>query len=106
MTLWLTIVGMGLVTFAARASFIFLPPHTRIPELLRRSLKFVAAAVLPALVVPDVLFHGTPGSLPFDPERLVAAICAAVIAWRTRSMVATIITGMAILFLLKFALDR
>ena len=101
MNLWLIIIGMGLVTFATRASFIFLPPHTRIPQGLQRSLKYVAAAVLPALIVPDVLFHGSPGNLPFDAVRLVAALIATLVAWRTQNMLATIAAGMAVLILLK-----
>ena len=109
MTLWLIMIGMGLVTFAARASFIFLPPHTRIPGALQRSLKYVAAAVLPALIMPNVLFHGstpgTSGSLPFDAIRLVAALVATLIAWRTRSMVATIFAGMAAFLLLRYFLS-
>jgi branched-subunit amino acid transport protein len=104
MNLWMIIIGMGLVTFATRASFIFLPPHTRIPKGLQRSLKYVAAAVLPALIVPDVLFHGTPGSLPFDAERLIAAIIGILVAWATRNMVLTIVAGMAALLLQKWIL--
>jgi branched-subunit amino acid transport protein len=101
MSLWLAIIGMGLVTFATRASFIFLPPHTRIPNGLQRALKYVAAAVLPALIVPDVLFHGSSGNLPFDAIRLVAALIATLVAWRTRNMLTTIAAGMAALFLLN-----
>ena len=104
MSLWLIIIGMGIVTFATRASFIFLPPHTRIPGNLQRALKYVAAAVLPALIVPDVLFHGANAMLPFDALRLVAALAGGLVAWRTRSMIATIIAGMATLLLLKFLL--
>lgn len=101
MSLWLIIIGMGLVTFATRASFIFLPPYTRIPKGLQRSLKYVAAAVLPALIVPDVLFHGNPGNLSLDAARLVAALIATLVAWRTQGMLTTIAAGMATLFLLK-----
>ena len=104
MNLWVIIVGMGLVTFATRASFIFLPPHTRIPKGLQRALKYVAAAVLPALIVPDVLFHGNTGNLPFDAERLVAAMIGILVAWVTRNMVLTIVAGMASLFLQKWLL--
>ena len=101
MSLWFIIIGMGIVTFATRASFIFLPPHTRIPQGLQRSLKYVAAAVLPALIVPDVLFHGSPGNLPFDAFRLVAALIATLVACRTQNMLTTIAAGMAALILLK-----
>ena len=101
MSLWLIIICMGLVTFATRASFIFLPPHTGIPQGLQRSLKYVAAAVLPALIVPDVLFHGSPETLPFDVFRLVAALIATLVAWRTQNMLTTIAAGMTALILLK-----
>jgi branched-subunit amino acid transport protein len=57
--------------------------------------------VLPALIVPEVLFHGNPANLPFDAARLVAALVATLVAWRTKNMLATIAAGMAALFLLK-----
>ena len=53
----MTIIFCGLVTLAVRASFIVLPPDTQVPVWLRSGLKYVAAAVLPALIAPDVLFR-------------------------------------------------
>jgi branched-subunit amino acid transport protein len=102
MSLWWAVIGMGIVTFLARISFIVLPPDTRIPEMLQRSLRYVAAAVLPALVMPDVLFRGVSGGFPFDAYRLVAAIVAALVAWKTRSIMATIGVGMAVLLGLRW----
>lgn len=99
--LWLTVVGMGVVTLAARLSFILLPAEARVPALLRRSLGYIAAAVLPALVVPDVLFRGEVGMHGFDPLRLVAAILAAVVAWWTRSILATLVAGLGTLLFLR-----
>lgn len=99
MTLWLIVIGMGLATFATRASFIFLPLHTHIPARLRHALKYVAAAILPALIVPDVLYHG---STPFDVTRLAAALFAALVAWRTHNMLATIAAGIAVLVALNY----
>lgn len=102
MTLWWVVIAMGLVTLAARLSFIVLPPDTRIPDMLQRALRYVAASVLPALVMPDVLFHGASGGFSFDVYRLVAAIVAALVAWKSRSIVATLIAGMAVLLALKW----
>jgi branched-subunit amino acid transport protein len=39
MTLWATLLGMAVVTFALRASFLLLPPGTETPPLLRRALR-------------------------------------------------------------------
>jgi len=103
--IWLTIIGMGVVTLAVRMSFILLPADARVPELLKRSLVYIAAAVLPALVMPDVLFRGQLGAHGFDPLRLVAAILAGLVAWRTRSIFATLAAGLGALLLMRHLLS-
>jgi branched-subunit amino acid transport protein len=102
---WLTVIGMGVVTLAVRMSFILLPADARVPELLKRSLVYIGAAVLPALVMPDVLFRGQVGAYGFDPLRLVAAILAGLVAWRTRSIFATLATGLGALLLMRHFLS-
>ena len=67
-----------------------------------RALKYVAAAVLPALVVPDVLFRAPPVGWAFDPVRLIAAVVAMVVALVTKSVVPTLASGMATLWLFKW----
>ncbi len=97
----ITVVGAGAVTLLARASFIVLPADTPVPGWLTRGLKFVGAAVLPALILPDVLFRElAPGDV-VNLYRIAAAFIAALVAWKTRSIFATIGTGMAVLWLLK-----
>ncbi|MBL8517848.1 MAG: AzlD domain-containing protein [Betaproteobacteria bacterium] len=102
---WLTLIGMGAVTFAIRMSFILLPPDIRVPLLLKRALAYVAAAVLPALIAPDVLLRGTVtmtvGSWGFDAMRLFAALLAAAVAWKTRSVFATLATGLGALLVMR-----
>jgi branched-subunit amino acid transport protein len=106
---WLTLVGMGAVTFAIRMSFILLPADAKVPELLKRSLIYVAAAVLPALIAPDVLLRGTVttmiGGWGFDAMRLAAALLAGVVAWKTRSVFATLATGLGALILMRYLLS-
>lgn len=102
---WLTVIGMGVVTLAVRMSFILLPADARVPELLKRSLAYIAAAVLPALVMPDVLFRGEVGPNGFDPLRLVAAILAGLVAWWTRSIFATLAIGLGSLLLMRHLLS-
>lgn len=101
-TLWLTILGAGAVTFALRLSFIALLGRIKkIPLLLERALRFVPAAVLTAVVVP-LLFYKD-GALDFSlgNERLVAGVVAALIAWRTRSVLLTLGGGMTTLWMLQ-----
>lgn len=102
MSAWLAVLGMAAVTYLARLSFIVLPADARIPEWLQRALRYIGAAVLPALVMPDVLFRGVSGGMPFDAYRLIAALVAALVAWKTRSIMATLISGMTVLFALRW----
>ena len=98
----LTIIGAGVVTLLARASFIVLPADTTVPFWLSRGLKFVGAAVLPALILPDVMFRELATGEQINTYRVVAAIVAGLVAWRTRSIFATLGTGMVVLWLLKW----
>ena len=90
MTLWLTLLGMALVTFALRAAFLVLPPGIDTPPLLRRALRYVPAAVLTAIWAPEVLVQN---------EQLPAGVVAIAVAWRWRMTFATIIAGLLALHL-------
>ena len=54
MSIWLTIVACGLITFAIRLSFIAVEGKLTIPRWFRALLPFVPVATLTALIVPDV----------------------------------------------------
>lgn len=99
---WLTVIGAAAVTLAIRASFIVLPPHTRLPAWLLECLKYVGAAVLPALILPEVLMRDVPAGDLFNWVRVAAALAAMLFALRTRSVFGTLLVGMAVLWLLKW----
>jgi branched-subunit amino acid transport protein len=99
---WVTVIAAGVVTLAVRASFIVLPPDARVPGWLQRGLKYVAAAVLPALILPDVLYRDLPPGEMVNAVRIIATLAAAAVALSTRSIFATLGAGMAVLWLLKW----
>ncbi len=101
--LWLTIVGMALVTFALRASFLLAADRLALPPLLRRSLTYVPPAVLAAIVAPAIAQPSGAALGPFD-LRLLSGAIAGLVAWRTRSIVATFAAGMAALWGLTWLL--
>ena len=104
METWLTLAGVGVVTFGLRASFIvFADPH-RFPRLFRRALAFVPPAVLAAIVAPGLLMRDAALDLSFANPRWIAGLVAIVVAWRTKSVLATIVSGMAALWLLQWSM--
>ena len=101
LTLWLTILGAGAVTFALRLSFIALLGRVEIPPLLGRALRFVPAAVLTAVVVPLLFYVDGSLEISVSNERLLAGLAAVLIAWRTRNVLFTLGGGMATLWTLQ-----
>jgi len=101
MTLWLTILFMGLVTYAIRLSLIGLMGGVEIPALVRRALRLVPPAVLSAIIGPEVLRPNGVLDLSLDNARLLAAVLAAVVAWRTKNVVLTVAVGMVGLWILQ-----
>ena len=103
-SIWLLFLAIGLGTFTLRFLFIYLFGKIEMPDWLRRALRFVPAAALAALVFP-ALTHPT-GHLDLSLQnfRLLAGLGGAIVAWRTRNVLFTILIGMALLWILEAAL--
>jgi branched-subunit amino acid transport protein len=101
LALWLTIAGAGAVTFALRLSFIALLGRMGTPHFFGRALRFVPAAVLTAVVIPLLFYDDGALEVSLGNERLLAGLVAALIAWRTRSVLFTLGGGMATLWALQ-----
>ncbi len=101
LTLWLTILGAGIVTFALRLSFIVLLGRVEMPAYLVKALRFVPAAVLTAVVIPLLFYEDGSLEVSLGNERLLAGLVAALIAWRTRNVLYTLGGGMATLWVLQ-----
>ncbi|MFP4558090.1 MAG: AzlD domain-containing protein, partial [Archaeoglobaceae archaeon] len=101
-TIWLIFIAAGIGTFLLRLSFIFLMGRlSDVPSNIERVLRFVPAAVLTALVVPAIVYMDGSLAIGMENEKLFAGTLAAVVAWRTRNMLATIGIGMLALWSLQ-----
>jgi branched-subunit amino acid transport protein len=98
-TLWLILITGGLLTFATRLSFIALMDRWQPPQWMRRALHYVPPAVLTAIIFPELFLRDSQVVL-LNP-RLLAGALAALIAWRTKSVLLTIGVGMAALWIIQ-----
>ncbi len=98
----LLILGMMLVTFAARYPLMALSGRVKLPEVVERALAYVPVAVLTALCIPMVL---KPGGgdwyLSISNPYLIASLVAIVVAWFTRHLLLTITVGMVCFFAIR-----
>ena len=101
MNFWLVVILAGILTFATRLSFIFLWDLVKVPDWFRRGLRFVPAAVLSAIILPQLSTRNDILDLSLHNPQLYAGIVAILIAWRTRNVVLTILVGMAALLVFR-----
>ena len=103
MTLWLIVLGMGIATYGIRLSMIVFVRHNALPAVAREALRYVTPAALTAIIVPAILYVDSSGAFNAGPgnERVPAALLAIAVAWFTKSVWATISTGMVALWLLQ-----
>ncbi|MDX2137049.1 MAG: AzlD domain-containing protein [Chloroflexota bacterium] len=97
MNIWLLIVIVGVLTFLIRYSFIALVGRVGMPARLQRALRFVPAAVLAALIMPELIYRNG----VFSPIRLAAGTVAILVAWRTKNAIFTMTAGMIVLWILQ-----
>lgn len=101
MNLWLVMAGAGLLTFGIRLSFIALEGRYQPASWFVALLPFVPIAALTALVTPDLLLVAGELRVGLDNPRLWAGLVAiAVAAWR-KSILPTIFSGFAVLWLMQ-----
>jgi len=96
--IWLLIAGMGIGTYLIRLSFLGLIGDRELHPFVLRCLRYVPVAVLPGLVAPLVVWPAATEGQP-DLARMLAAAAALMIGAATRSMIAAILGGMAVLYL-------
>jgi branched-subunit amino acid transport protein len=104
MNIWVVMLLGGLLTFGMRLSFIYLLGRVHVPPAVRNALRFVPPAVLSALVVPELLMPSGQLDMSLSNHRWLAGVVAILVAWRTRSILLTILAGMAALLFLQLVL--
>lgn len=94
----LLIVGMALVTFGTRYPVLAVLSKTTLPERLLKALKYVPPTVLTAIIVPALLLPDGELQVSYTNAPLAAGSFAALVAWRSKSLLLTISLGMAMLW--------
>lgn len=101
LAIWAVIAAVAAGTFAFRFSFVYLVEHVdEVPPLAERALRYVAPAVLAALVAPSLLVVDGQIAVVGN-DRLLAGLVGAVVAWRTESIIWTMVAGVGALVVIQ-----
>lgn len=87
---------MGLVTYVPRWMPLFFLSQRELPKLFVEWLDLIPAAILSALLLPELITSGTPKSLEFFRPEVLVAFPTFVFAIKTRSLGGTVLFGMAL----------
>jgi branched-subunit amino acid transport protein len=98
-TIFLTILGMGLVTYLPRLMPVLVLSSRSLPAVVVDWLRYVPPAVLAALLLPSLLLKEGSLGISINNLFLMAAIPTFIVAWKTRSLFASVVTGMVLVAL-------
>jgi branched-subunit amino acid transport protein len=103
--IWLTILALALATAITRSSFWVIGEHVSIPTRVQEMLRYAPSCALAAIIGPDLLLDPQ-GAIHFSVHnyRLLAGIAAIAYYLFRRSMLETIVFGMACFTALRLLL--
>ena len=102
MSNWALIIYCGLITYLTRFSMIALIKKEMFNDRIREVLSYVPSAIFPAIIFPAIFLDNSGLILTENNPKIIAAIIATVIGIFSRSIIATIFSGLASYWFLIF----
>jgi len=99
--LLITLLGMALVTYLPRLLPAWFLRARSLPPFLAAWLRYIPAAILSALLLPTLLVENGQLNLSGQNLYLWAALPSALVAWKRKSLFLTVLTGMAVVALIR-----
>ena len=99
--IWVTIIGLTLLTLATRNLFIVLGDAVQLPARVQHALRYAPACALTALIAPEVLTQHGAWAVELTNPKLTGALIAIVVMLVTRNTLATMALGMGAFFLVR-----
>ena len=103
---WLSVIIAGILTYLTRMTMVTLVDGQILSTKLKQVLGYVPAAVFPAIIFPAIFYNDYGNLIEFTDPKIYGAIVALVVGFYSKSVIATIVSGLLsywfiIFFLLK-----
>ena len=102
MSNWALIIYCGVITYLTRFSMIALIKKEMFNDRIREILSSVPSAIFPALIFPAIFINDSGLFQIEDNPKIIAALIAMIIGIFSRSILATIFSGLASYWFLIF----
>ena len=99
---WALIIYCGVITYLTRFSMIALIKKDMFNDRIREVLSYVPSAIFPAIIFPAIFLDNSGSILIEDNPKIMAALIATLIGIFSRSIIATIFSGLASYWFLIF----
>ena len=104
MSNWVLIIYCGLITYLTRFSMIALIKKEMFNDRIREVLSYVPSAIFPAIIFPAIFLDNNGSFILEDNPKIIAAIIATIIGIFSRSIIATIFSGLASYWFIIFVI--
>ena len=104
MSNWALIIYCGLITYLTRFSMIALIKKEIFNDRVRQVLSYVPSAIFPAIIFPAIFLDSSGSILIEDNPKILAALIATLIGIFSRSIIATIFSGLASYWFIIFVI--
>jgi branched-subunit amino acid transport protein len=104
MSNWALIICCGLITYLTRFSMIALIKKEMFNDRIREVLSYVPSAIFPAIIFPAIFLDNAGSFILEDNPKIIAAIIATIIGIISRSIIATIFSGLASYWFIIFVI--
>ncbi len=104
MSNWALIIYCGLITYLTRFSMIALIKKEMFNDRVRQALSYVPSAIFPAIIFPAIFLDNSGSFILEDNPKIIAAIIATIIGIFSRSIIATIFSGLASYWFIIFVI--
>ena len=101
---WQLIFFCGFITYLTRFSMIALIKKEMFNDRIREVLSYVPSAIFPAIIFPAIFLDNSGLILSEDNPKIIAAIIATIIGIFSRSIIATIFSGLASYWFIIFVI--
>ena len=98
------IIYCGLITFLTRFTMIAVLKKEMFNDRIREVLSYVPSAIFPAIIFPAIFLDNNGSFILEDNPKIIAAIIATIIGIFSRSIIATIFSGLASYWFIIFVI--